>query len=102
MSAAAMTTAVSRLTSALRLLPSRGLSTSAASDRWHADRRANNHIYRHGYTDRVKRSGALPRLTNDTARIRPRKVYTPSNPFAPSVALYGQNDYIDILGEKRG
>ncbi len=48
----------------------------------------------------MKQSGALPRISEDSPRVREIKVFTPSNPFAPKEALFGQNDYIDILGEK--
>ena len=76
------------------------LHTSASNDRWHKDKVSNRDLYRHGYIDRVKQSGALPRISEDSPRVREIKVFTPSNPFAPKEALFGQNDYIDILGEQ--
>ena len=46
-------------------------------------------------------SGTLPRINNDYAPIRSKPIFKPQNPFAPSNALYGQNDYFDILGKPR-
>ena len=77
---------------------SKHLHTSAISKRWHKNLIANRNIPRHGYNDIVKQSGALPRISEDSRRIAQLKVFRPSNPFAPKEALFGQNDYIDILG----
>ena len=72
--------------------------TSTQKDRWHKDKVENRQLYRWGYQDKVKQSGALPRISEDSERVRTIKVFRPSNPFAPKEALFGQNDYIDILG----
>ena len=74
--------------------------TSTQNNRWHKDKVENRQLYRYGYIDRVKQSGALPRISEDSERIRHMKVFRPANPFAPKEALFGQNDYIDILGNK--
>jgi hypothetical protein len=47
----------------------------------------------------VKMSGPLPRLSEDALRVNTLKVFTPYNQWAPKRALFGQNDYIDILGD---
>ena len=47
----------------------------------------------------VKMSGPLPRLSEDANRVNTLNVFTPFNPWAPKRALFGQNDYIDILGD---
>lgn len=73
--------------------------TSLSVSRWHKDKVANRDLYRHGYKDSTKQSGALPRISEDSPRIHQIKVFRPSNPFAPKEALFGQNDYIDILGK---
>jgi len=73
--------------------------TSAAHLRWDKDVRENSKIFGHGYQDKVKQSGALPRISNDEERWDARDVYAPENPWALKRALFGQNDYIDILGE---
>ena len=73
--------------------------TTTLNSRWHKDTVENRDLYRHGYIDRVKQSGALPRISEDSPRIKEMKVFRPSNPFAPKEALFGQNDYIDILGK---
>jgi len=74
-------------------------STSASSCRWHKDVAKRQHIAKYGYKDQVKRSGALPRISEDEERWDARRVFTPENPWAQKRALFGQNDYIDILGE---
>ena len=79
-------------------LPFVSLHTSALNQRWHKDVVENRRLYRHGYIDKVKQSGALPRISEDSQRLRTIKVFRPANPFAPKEALFGQNDYIDILG----
>ena len=79
-------------------LPFVSLHTSALNARWHKDVVENRRLYRHGYIDKVKQSGALPRISEDSRRLRTIKVFRPANPFAPKEALFGQNDYIDILG----
>ena len=73
--------------------------STTLNGRWHKDKVENRDLYRHGYIDRVKQSGALPRISEDYRRIKEIKVFRPSNPFAPKEALFGQNDYIDILGK---
>ena len=79
-------------------MPLMSFHTSTQKDRWHKDKVENRQLYRWGYQDKVKQSGALPRISEDSERVRTIKVFRPSNPFAPKEALFGQNDYIDILG----
>lgn len=94
----------SLVTTARNLVHLRGsaaaFSTSASSCRWHKDVSKRRIIARYGYDDKVKVSGALPRISEDEEkRWDNRNVYTPPNPWAQKRALFGQNDYIDILGE---
>ena len=56
-------------------------------------------LYRFGYKDKVKQTGALPRLSEDAAKIENQRIFEPEAQFAPCRALAGQNDYIDILGK---
>eukprot|EP00096_Caligus_rogercresseyi_P011725 TRINITY_DN470_c0_g1_i1.p1 TRINITY_DN470_c0_g1~~TRINITY_DN470_c0_g1_i1.p1 ORF type:complete len:177 (+),score=24.37 TRINITY_DN470_c0_g1_i1:39-569(+) len=77
---------------------SRTLCTSSRVYRWHSEKVENPHLRRFGYVDKVKRSGPLPRISNDSPRIKGPHLFVRENPWAPSVALRGQNDYIDILG----
>ena len=55
-------------------------------------------FHRFGYKDKVKQTGALPRLSEDAPKIEDQKIFEPEAQFAPCRALSGQNDYIDILG----
>jgi len=95
------TLTLSRLSVAtgLNKLASTAFSTSSGCQRWHKDVKEERQIFRWGYEDRVKQSGALPRISNDSERWDHREVYAPENPWAQKRALFGQNDYIDILGE---
>ena len=45
---------------------------------------SNRTKYRFGYEDKMRRSGALPRLENDSKRIKTMKIFTPPDPFAPN------------------
>jgi len=81
------------------IVPCRFFSTSQILPRWHKDRMANRDLYRYGYKDKVKRTGALPRLDEDAKKYDKQPIFEPDAAFAPKRALYGQNDYIDILGE---
>ena len=56
-------------------------------------------LYRFGYKDKVKQTGALPRLSEDAPKLENQVIYEPEAQFAPCRALAGQNDYIDILGK---
>jgi len=78
---------------------SRNFSTCQISQRWHKEKVENRHWYRFGYKDKVKQTGALPRLSEDAPKIEDQKIFEPEAQFAPCRALSGQNDYIDILGE---
>ena len=49
--------------------------------------------------DKVKQTGALPRLSEDAPKLENQVIFEPEAQFAPCRALAGQNDYIDILGK---
>ncbi|WAR15012.1 RM51-like protein [Mya arenaria] len=52
---------------------------------------------RHGYQQKLYDGGPLPRgLPNKITSLKP---YKPKNKWTPSRALFGRNDYIDILGD---
>lgn len=67
--------------------------------RWWKEQRKTPLVRRHGYTDDFFPTGLLPR-SKDFDRIRPLPVYRPRDSWAEKRALYGQNDYIDILGSR--
>lgn len=53
---------------------------------------------RWGYTPKIYRGGPLPRI-DDGERISRMPTYKPKDSWTTEKALFGQNDYIDILGD---
>lgn len=70
---------------------------TAVRYRYHADKVARGPLFRrHGYKDPIDMKGLLPRESDK--RIVQMPIYKPRDPWTEKRALFGQNDYIDILG----
>lgn len=57
-------------------------------------------IRRYGYEENILQKGFLPRDPKAT-RVKPMPLYVPKDSWVDRRALFGQNDYIDILGNDK-
>lgn len=69
--------------------------------RYYAEKVAQGPVpRRYGYKEKILQHGLLPRDPKAT-RIVQIPLYRPKDSWAPHRALFGQNDYIDILGNDK-
>lgn len=70
---------------------------SSVRFRYHSEKISNGpYIKRYGYKESILQEGLLPRIKG--APKLPMPTYRPGNAWTEKKALFGQNDYIDILG----
>ncbi|XP_075222508.1 mitochondrial ribosomal protein L51 [Lycorma delicatula] len=68
--------------------------------RYHEDKLEKGKLIRRfGYNDNITTEGFLPHTGED--RINTMPIYRPVNQWTQKKALFGQNDYIDILGNDK-
>ncbi|CAH0699160.1 unnamed protein product [Spodoptera exigua] len=68
-------------------------SVNIVRTRYHSEKQRL--IKRFGYEEKLWNGGLLPRTLG---KPLPMPEYRPANPWTERKALFGQNDYIDILG----
>lgn len=74
------------------------LQYTAVRFRYHSEKLEKGPIIkRYGYKEQILQSGTLPRSKD--ARELPIPIYAPKQAWTVKRALFGQNDYIDILGK---
>lgn len=67
-------------------------------NRWHADKVQT--VKRYGYKEIIDCRGALVHVGNNGRPVSQLPTYRPKDAWSEKKALYGQNDYIDLLGNE--